>query len=287
MASAWSLIGLTALAGAAQGQVAVLVVARWAGVVVSVPFTAASLAVALTMLCAALGAWLVHLDHARGAQLVTQRPRAPWWASVAIMLSALIAALVLWWLALLAGLRPHAALAPVLLFAFALWWSTAATAAGEHPSAELGHPLVQAGLVLAGLSSGALLTCALAALSGEERLLVAIGPWAVGLVALAGGVQAAAFVRRARKVSRSTAAADSGTHAEAPAPRSTPWPLKWLALGFGQVLPLVLMVYAITRPIAWPWLSALLLLVPGLLVERWLLLAPGRASQGPQHPAAS
>lgn len=286
MASAWSLIGLTALAGAAQGQVAVLVVARWAGVVVSVPFTAASLALALTLLCAALGAWLVHRDHAPGAQLVTRRPRAPWWANVAIMLPALIAALALWWLALLLGLRPHAALAPVLLLALALWRSTAATAAGDHPIEDLARPLVQRGLMLAGLSSGALLTCALAALSGEERLLVAVGPWAVGLVALAAGVQAAGFVRQARGVSRSAAAADGGTHAEAPAPRSTLWSFRWVTFGFGQVLPLGLMVYAVTRPMAWPWLSALLLLVPGLLVERWLLLAAGRASQGLQHPAA-
>jgi DMSO reductase anchor subunit len=63
--------------------------------------------------------------------------------------------------------------------------------------------------------------------------------------------------------------------------------LKWVAIAFGHVLPLLLMVWALARPAAWPWLSALLLVVPGLLAERWLFFAQARHPQNLYYQVVS
>ena len=253
------------LAGTAQGLVVVLVLALWLGEVVSVPFTGTALALALALLCAALGASLLRGGRPQPAWQAAVMWRTSWTSRETIVLPAFIAAVALWWLALQVGMRPRAALLPVLLLALGLWWCTAMSRVARRGVGEGASPQMPAGLVLTGLSLGAALTCALAALTGEERLLIAVGRWTVGLTALVGVVQLAGLVRREQRMTRSTLQSSTGNDTRAVAKPAMPRWLMGAALGIGHVLPPALMVFAIVRPTVWPWLTAPLPLVVALL----------------------
>lgn len=272
MNPAWSVIVFTTLAGAAQGLVVALVLAAWVGVGVSAAFTSAALALALTLLFASLAASFLHLGHPERAWRAVLMWRTSWLSREVIVLPLFIAGVALWWLALRSGLRPRWSLAPVVALAVLLWWCTAMVYACQRSIAEWAHALTIVNYVLIGLSSGLVLACGLAALTGEEGLLGAIGVWAVGLTALAAAVRVVSLVRNAWLVPRSTVALRG---------------VKGCALLLGFALPLALMVYGQARGLAWPWLVALVLQWPGLLAERWLFFAQARHPQNLYHQVVS
>jgi DMSO reductase anchor subunit len=164
---------------------------------------------------------------------------------------------------------------------------------------EWAQPLTLVNFTLIGLSSGLVLACALAALTGQRALLLAAGPIALVLTLAALATRIAALRRNARL--RPTSTLQSATGIRSPQlkqqsmgmsggafntreffHRRTPALLrqvKSLFLLLGFVLPALLLARGLAAESTWPWLLALALQAPGLIAERWYFLAQANHPQ--------
>ena len=305
MNPAWSVIIFTTLAGAAQGLLVSLALARLAGIVMAPVFLSRSLLLALAMLLAALAASFLHLGRPERAWRAVLMWRTSWLSREVIVLPAFIAAVALWWMV---GESVHTAwLLAVLSLAALLWWCTAMIYACLRFVQEWAHPLTLAGFVLIGLSSGAVLACALAAVAGEAGLLNATAPWALRATVAALVVRLVALRRNARLKHKSTLQSATGIKAgvikqvsmgmsagafntreffhRAGAAAFSQIKLTFIVLGF--VLPAALMLWAINAESVALWLAASMAQLPGLAAERWFFFAQARHPQNLYYQVVS
>jgi DMSO reductase anchor subunit len=269
---------------------------------------------AQALLLAGLAASFLHLGHKMRAWRAVLMWRTSWMSREVILLPAFIGLVALWWLALAAGGSLASGVlgtvwlpALVVLSALALWYCTAMIYACLRFIEEWAHPLTVVNFILIGLSAGLVLGCALAALSGEQALLRATGPWAFTVTWLAwatrrlslrrnsllrhkSNLQSATGIRSERLVQKSMgmSAGSFNTReffhgASAAALRHVRWGFQLLTFG----LPVLLMGWGLVNAGAWPWLLAALLQAPGLLAERWLFFAQAKHPQNLYYQTVS
>jgi len=307
MNPAWSVVLFTTLAGAAQGLVVMLALAELASLPMSTPFLAHALALALALLLVALVASAFHLGRPERAWRAVRMWRTSWLSREVIVLPLFIGACAAWWLALRQGwdlpwLPPLA-----LALAAALWLCTAMIYACIRFIREWAQPLTLVNFVLIGLSSGLLLTCALAVLQRQRALLLAAGPLALTATVAATATRLAALRRNARLQPKSTLLSATGIAAPRVVQLSmgmtagafntreffhgrTPAQLHHVQiffLLFGFALPALLMAVGLAADAAWPWPLALAVQAPGLLAERWCFLAQARHPQNLYYQTVS
>ena len=314
MHPAFSILFFTTLSGVAQGLVALLAFAALAGLPLSPAFVLQALTVAEVLLLAGLASSFLHLGHKMRAWRAVLMWRTSWMSREVILLPAFIALVALWWLVLAGGGGLGSGVlgtvwlpALVVLSALALWYCTAMIYACLRFIEEWAHPLTVVNFILIGLSAGLVLGCALAALSGEQALLRATGPWAFTVTWLAwatrrlslrrnsllrhkSNLQSATGIRSERLVQKSMgmSAGSFNTReffhgASAAALRHVRWGFQLLAFG----LPVLLMGWGLVNAGAWPWLLAALLQAPGLLAERWLFFAQAKHPQNLYYQTVS
>jgi DMSO reductase anchor subunit len=304
MNPALSVVFFTVLAGLGQGLAVSLAAAVLTGLLAPASsFLGWGLAAAILLLAAGLLSSFLHLGRPERAWRAAAMWRTSWLSREVIALPAFIGLLVLWWLALRAGDWP-AALGPwlaaaTIAMALVLWLCTAMIYACIRFIQEWAHPLTVVNYALIGLSSGLVLACCLAAAMGESRLLQALGPFALAATLIAGAARFASFERNAHLRPASTLQSATGIRARTLTQLSMGMSagsfntreffhgvadaslrhLRLAALLGAFVLPAGLMVLGLLTASPVPWLAALALQVPGLLVERWVFFAQARHPQ--------
>ena len=305
MNPAWSVIVFTTVAGAAQGLVVALALARLTDIPMAQAFQSRSLLLALAMLLFGLAASMLHLGRPERAWRAVLMWRTSWLSREVIVLPAFIAAVaVTWWFVeRVAGEW----LALVIVLALLLWWCTAMIYACLRFIQEWAHPLTHAGFIFIGMSSGLVLTCALAAWSGEAALLEAAAPWALRFTVAALVVRLLALRRNAQLKHKSTLQSATGIKARvlkqtamgmsagafntreffhrAGAVALGQIRLTFIALGF--VVPVVLMLWALNTDSVALWLAACAAQWPGLAAERWFFFAQARHPQNLYYQVVS
>ena len=317
MHPAFSILFFTTLAGTGQGLLVLMALALLLGVPMANSFALTAIGLAGLLLLAGLAASFLHLGHKMRAWRAVLMWRTSWMSREVILLPAFIGLVALWWLVLAGGgsvgsvgtgaLGMIWLPALVVLSALALWYCTAMIYACLRFIEEWAHPLTIVNFILIGLSAGLVLGCALAALSGEQALLRAAGPWAFTVTWLAwatrrlslrrnsllrhkSDLQSATGIRSERLVQKSMgmSAGSFNTReffhgASAAALRHVRWGFQLLAFG----LPVLLMGWGLVNAGAWPWLLAALLQAPGLLAERWLFFAQAKHPQNLYYQTVS
>lgn len=310
MHPAFSVIIFTTLAGAAQGLVVTLAVARLLQGELPRGFLLASLAVALVLLLVSLVASSFHLGRPERAWRAVMMWRTSWLSREVIVLPAFIGIVALWlaleWSGALPALLPPAMLLAIAL-ALALWLCTAMIYACLKFIEEWAHPLTVVNYLLLGLASGLLLTAALATLAGATGAALHAGAWALGVTVLAALMRGAALVRNAGIRHRSTLQSATGIRGANLRQTSMGmsagafntreffhgkplWMLQrikhaFLLLAFA--LPVLLMALGLwTREPAW-LLPALAIQYVGLLAERWFFFAQAKHPQNLYYQVVS
>jgi sulfite dehydrogenase (quinone) subunit SoeC len=322
MNPAFSVVYFTTLAGAAQGLVVALALATLAGVPVSAGFVDMALIVAIVMLLVGLGASFGHLGRPERAWRAVLMWRTSWLSREVIVLPAFIAVTALWWWSLRGGAASVLVSAasspwlPVLAIALALllWVCTGMIYACIRFIQEWAQPLTVVNFTLIGLSSGLVLTSALAAGAGEAALLRLTGPAALVVTLLAWATRTLALRHNAALKPKSTLQSATGIQA-------TPLVQKSMGMSAGafntreffhgrtqglltQVkLAFVVLCFALPALLAlvalWGvprgagsgaatlWLLALLCQAPGLVAERWFFFAQARHPQNLYYQTVS
>jgi sulfite dehydrogenase (quinone) subunit SoeC len=310
MHPAFSVIIFTTLAGAAQGLVVTLAVARLLQGELPRGFLLASLSVALVLLLVSLVASSFHLGRPERAWRAVLMWRTSWLSREVIVLPAFIGIVALWlaleWSGVLPGVLPAVMLLAIAL-ALALWLCTAMIYACLKFIEEWAHPLTVVNYLLLGLASGLLLTAALATLAGATGAALHAGAWALGMTLLAALMRGAALVRNAGIRHRSTLQSATGIRGANLRQTSMGmsagafntreffhgkplWMLQrikhaFLLLAFA--LPVLLMVLGLwTREPAW-LLPALAIQYVGLLAERWFFFAQAKHPQNLYYQVVS
>jgi sulfite dehydrogenase (quinone) subunit SoeC len=310
MHPAFSVIIFTTLAGAAQGLVVTLAVARLLQGELPRGFLLASLSVALVLLLVSLVASSFHLGRPERAWRAVLMWRTSWLSREVIVLPAFIGIVALWlaleWSGVLPGLLPAVMLLAIAL-ALALWLCTAMIYACLKFIEEWAHPLTVVNYLLLGLASGLLLTAALATLAGAAGAALHAGAWALGMTLLAALMRGAALVRNAGIRHRSTLQSATGIRGANLRQTSMGmsggafntreffhgkplWMLQrikhaFLLLAFA--LPVLLMALALgSREPAW-LLPALAIQYVGLLAERWFFFAQAKHPQNLYYQVVS
>jgi len=311
MHPALSILCFTTLAGAAQGLVVALALARLLSVPMAPGFLPAALLVAELLLLAGLAASFLHLGQKLRAWRAVLMWRTSWMSREVIALPAFIVLVALWYLAERArlGSVTHAVL-PLLaiLGAVALWYCTAMIYACLRFIEEWAHPLTIVNYTLIGLASGLLLASALAVLldaggdmiasNGSAALGVTVAAWITRNLALqrnagirhkstlqsATGIRADALVQKSMGMSAGSFNTREFFHgASQVAMRHARLGLQLLAFA----LPILLMLWALTSRSHWPWVAAMLIQAPGLLVERWVFFAQAKHPQNLYYQTVS
>ena len=217
MNPAFSVIIFTTLAGAAQGLVVALAVARLTQTSLPRSFVLTSLALAFVMLLVALGASSLHLGRPERAWRAVLMWRTSWLSREVIVLPAFIALvfgwLVLEWAGLLPALLPFVGFAAIVLAA-ALWLCTAMIYACLTFIQEWAHPLTAINYTVLGIASGLVLIAALAALMGVADFAHAAALWGLLFTLVAAATRTASLIRNARLRPRSTLQSATGIHAD-------------------------------------------------------------------------
>ena len=310
MNPAFSVIIFTTVAGAAQGMVVALAIAALAGLDVFTRFQGLALLVATAMLLIGLGASFAHLGHPERAWRAALMWRTSWLSREVIVLPAFIGSVVLWWLALHFGIgAPWSWLLPLActLLALLLWYCTAMIYACLRFIEEWAHPLTFVNYTLLGLASGLVLTCALAAVTDEARLVHAAGPWALALTLLAWLTRLFALRRNAGLRHRSTLQTATGIHSPQ---------LRQMAMGMtggsfntreffhgvtraalrqvrlalivlGYAAPALLLVWGLASDLVLPWVLALVVQAPGVVADRWFFFAQAKHPQNLYYQVVS
>ena len=310
MHPAFSVIIFTTLAGAAQGLVVTLAVARLLQGELPRGFLLASLSVALVLLLVSLVASSFHLGRPERAWRAVLMWRTSWLSREVIVLPAFIGIVALWltleWSGALSALLPAVMLLAIAL-ALALWLCTAMIYACLKFIEEWAHPLTVVNYLLLGLASGLLLTAALATLAGATGAALHAGAWALGVTLLAALMRGAALVRNAGIRHRSTLQSATGIRGANLRQTSMGmsagafntreffhgkplWMFQrikhaFLLLAFA--LPVLLMALALwNREPAW-LLPALAIQYVGLLAERWFFFAQAKHPQNLYYQVVS
>jgi sulfite dehydrogenase (quinone) subunit SoeC len=297
---AWSVIVFTTIAGAAQGLVVVLAALQAFGV--RAGFAATALWLAVAMLVVGLGASFLHLGRPERAWRAAAMWRTSWLSREVIVLPVFIAVVAAWAATGAPWLAP-----PAVLLAFALWLCTAMIYACLRFIAEWAHALTLVNYALIGLSSGAVLTCALAALANEPLALRAAGPWALLLTALAAITRWLALRRNAALVPKSTLQSATGIRGSRVVQISMGMTggsfntreffhgrsraaLRHVKLFFALAafaLPAALLLWGLTTMAGAAFVAAALVQAPGLLAERWFFFAQARHPQNLYYQVVS
>jgi DMSO reductase anchor subunit len=308
---AFSVVFFTTLAGVAQGLVVGLSLGALGGVAVHPGFAVNMLGVAVVLLVAALACSFLHLGRPERAWRAATMWRTSWLSREVIVLPGFIALVGLWWAASRAGMPaawtglafPLAA----LVLAALLWLCTAMIYACLRFIEEWAHPLTLANFVLVGLSSGFVLLAAAARFAGEVPLAHAIGPAAAGVTLLAGAARLAALGRNARLRHRSTLQSATGIAAARLAQTSmgmsagsfntreffhrasaaTMRRARLLLVVLGFAVPAVLAVVGLATAAAWPWVVAVIVQLPGLVLDRWFFFAQAKHPQNLYYQVVS
>jgi sulfite dehydrogenase (quinone) subunit SoeC len=172
---------------------------------------------------------------------------------------------------------------------------------------EWAQPLTLVNFTLIGLSSGVLLACALASLAGQDALLQAAGPWALGLTLLAWATRALSLRHNATLKHKSTLQSATGINAAQVVQKSmgmtagsfntreffhgrslgTLLQVKWTFLLLCFALPAALALGGLWLGSTWPWLLAVAIQAPGLLAERWYFFAQAKHPQNLYYQVVS
>lgn len=307
MNPAFSVVIFTTIAGAAQGMVVALALARLAGMAMEPSFLGAALLVAEAMLLIGLGASFGHLGRPERAWRAAMMWRTSWLSREVIVLPAFMAVVALWWAALHWGVDTVWLPLAAIVLAALLWYCTAMIYACLRFVQEWAQPLTLVNFALIGLSSGLVLTSALAALRGQSPLLQAAGPaalavtvvaWITRTMALrrnavlrhASTLQSATGIRAPNLVQKSMgmSAGSFNTreffhHASLLAMRNVKRAL--IVLGFA--LPTVLLLWGVATASGLAFGLALAVQVPGLVAERWFFFAQARHPQNLYYQVVS
>lgn len=307
MNPAFSVILFTTIAGAAQGMVVALALAVLAGSAMAPGFVSGSLLLALVMLLAGLGASFAHLGRPERAWRAALMWRTSWLSREVIALPAFIGLVGLWWLMARSGRSPAWLPIAAIAMAFVLWYCTAMIYRCLRFIEEWAQPLTLVNFTLIGLSSGLMLTSALAAAFGEAALLGATGPAACALTLLAWITRVMSLRHNATLKHRSTLQTATGIRAAPLVQRSMGMSagsfntreffhgrslavLKQIKLVFllcGFALPALLALWGLAGGSSLAWLLALFVQVPGLLAERWFFFAQARHPQNLYYQVVS
>ncbi|HEY9237685.1 MAG TPA: DmsC/YnfH family molybdoenzyme membrane anchor subunit [Burkholderiaceae bacterium] len=307
MNPAFSVVIFTTIAGAAQGLVVMLALARLAGLPIAPGFVGASLLLAVVMLLIGLAASFAHLGRPERAWRAVLMWRTSWLSREVIVLPAFIGVVGLWWFALRAGVDTPALPLAAIVLAALLWYCTAMIYACLRFVQEWAQPLTLVNFTLIGLSSGLVLASALAAFAGEAALLRVAGPAALGVTLVAWVTRSLALRRNATLKHQSTLQSATGIHSPNLVQKSmgmsagsfntreffhgrTLAVLKNVRLGFivlGFALPALFALWALAGGTAWPWALALACQVPGLLAERWFFFAQAKHPQNLYYQVVS
>ncbi len=308
MHPAFSILFFTTLAGAAQGLVFALALAVLFGLELAPGFLGIALGVAEVLLVAGLAASFMHLGRKTRAWRAVLMWRTSWMSREVIVLPVFIALVASWWLSLRLGAgAPWLLPLLVLCGAMLLWYCTAMIYACLRFIEEWAHPLTVLNFTLIGLSSGLVLACAMAALSGEARFVQVFGPWALVATLAAWAARGGALRRNARLRHKSTLQSATGIRAQKLVQKSMGMSagsfntreffhgvslaaLGNMKLGFlllAFVLPASLAAWGIASASVLPWLLAVAVQAPGLLAERWFFFAQARHPQNLYYQVVS
>jgi len=318
MNPAWSVVIFTTIAGAAQGLVVTLALALLAGIALPVGFISGALIVAEVMLVIGLGASFAHLGRPERAWRAAMMWRTSWLSREVIVLPIFIGAVAVWWAMLRYGVgvgagSPWAVVVPIGLIALAavLWYCTAMIYACLRFIEEWAQPLTLVNFTLIGLSSGAVLASALAALAGEHALLAVTGPAALALTLIAWITRMLALRHNALIRHKSTLQTATGIKAPKLMQKSMGMSagsfntreffhgrsgavlrqarLALIVLGFAVPAALALWgtAWASAGGVAWPWALAVASQIPGLLADRWFFFAQAKHPQNLYYQTVS
>ena len=302
MHPAFSILFFTTLAGAAQGLLVALALAQIGGVAMDSSFVLQAIALGLVLLLAGLASSFLHLGHKMRAWRAVLMWRTSWMSREVIVLPAYIGLTALWWLSLyseadtvLARALPWA----IVIGALLLWYCTAMIYACLRFIQEWAHWSTVANFVLIGLASGSVLTCALAASSGQALLLSTLAPWASAATLVAALVRWFSLRRNSSLRPASTLQSATGIQAQRLVQTSMGMSggafntreffhgasqlvvrnVRWAFVLGLFVLPLGLQLCALSSAANWPWAWAALLQAPSLIAERWVFFAQAKHPQ--------
>lgn len=307
MNPAFSVVLFTTIAGAAQGLVVVLALAALAGLAMAPAFVGAALIIAEVMLVIGLGASFAHLGRPERAWRAVLMWRTSWLSREVIALPAFIAVVALWWCLLRAGIETPLLPFALIVLAGILWYCTGMIYACLRFIQEWAQPLTLVNFTLTGLSSGLMLTCALAAYSSEDRLLAATGPCAIVVTLLAWATRMLALRRNAVLKHKSTLQSATGIASPNLVQKSMGMSagsfntreffhgrtlavikrMKLALIVFGFALPSLLALTAVVSGTPWPWVLAVASQIPGLLADRWFFFAQAKHPQNLYYQVVS
>jgi DMSO reductase anchor subunit len=305
MNPAFSVIFLTTLIGAGQGLFVALYAAQWSEreqwIAAAVPpgYVVAGSALSMALTVLGLVASFFHLGRPARAWRSAARWRTSWLSREVIALPLFLAATAIYGVAAYAQSdSPLAAGAPAAVACIALFVCTGMVYASIRFLQEWATPLTPINFALIGCASGFTLAAALASMLAP-RLFPFNAAGASVLTAAALGVRAASLVRNARLVPRSTLQSAIGVkhprivqiaqgfiggsfntreffHG---ASRAALRAVKWIAIGLGFAVPLVLLLAGIALGMAWLAIAAAIVQFAGLIAERWFFLAQANHPQ--------
>lgn len=307
MNPAFSVVIFTTIAGAAQGMVVALALARLAGMAMAPSFLGAALLVAEAMLLIGLGASFGHLGRPERAWRAAMMWRTSWLSREVIVLPAFMAVVALWWAALHWGVDTVWLPLAAIVLAALLWYCTAMIYACLRFVQEWAQPLTLVNFALIGLSSGLVLTSALAALRGQSPLLQAAGPAALAVTVVAWITRTMALRRNAVLRHASTLQSATGIRAPTLVQKSMGMSagsfntreffhhasllamrnVKRALIVLGFALPTVLLLWGVATASGLAFGLALAVQVPGLVAERWFFFAQARHPQNLYYQVVS
>lgn len=308
MNPAWSVVIFTTIAGAAQGLVVTLALAVLAQLEISARFLSASLLLAVVMLLVALAASFAHLGRPARAWRAVLMWRTSWLSREVIVLPVFIGLTSLWWLVIQSGMETVLLPVAAIVLAFVLWYCTARIYSCLRFIEEWAQPLTLFNFTLIGLSSGLILTSALAASVEESELLRSTGPAALLLTLAAWLSRALSLRHNASLRHKSTLQSATGINAPHLAQQSMGISagsfntreffhgcpallLKQVKLFFivtTFALPALLALWGLVSEAgATAWVLAAVVQAPGLLAERWFFFAQARHPQNLYYQVVS
>ncbi|TPG26446.1 dimethyl sulfoxide reductase anchor subunit family protein [Variovorax guangxiensis] len=307
MNPAFSVVIFTTIAGAAQGMVVALALARLVGVAMAPSFLRAGLAIAGVMLLIGLAASFAHLGRPERAWRAVLMWRTSWLSREVIVLPAFIGVVALWWLALYVGIDTVWLPLAAIVVAALLWYCTAMIYACLRFIEEWAQPLTLVNFTLIGLSSGLILTSALSVVLAQPELLPATGTAALLVTVVAWVTRTMALRRNAVIKHKSTLQSATGIRAPNLVQKSMGMSagsfntreffhhagllamknVKLALIVLGFALPTALLLWGVTAGFGLAFVLALAVQVPGLVADRWFFFAQAKHPQNLYYQVVS
>ena len=307
MNPAFSVVIFTSIAGAAQGMVVALALARLAGIEMAPSFLRTGLAIAGVMLLVGLAASFAHLGRPERAWRAVLMWRTSWLSREVIVLPAFIGVVALWWLALYAGIDTVWLPLAAIVVAALLWYCTAMIYACLRFIQEWAQPLTLVNFTLIGLSSGLVLTSALSVVLAQPQLLPATGTSALVVTVIAWITRTMALRRNAVIKHKSTLQSATGIRAPNLVQKSMGMSagsfntreffhhagllamknVKLALIVLGFALPTALLLWGVTAGFGLAFVLALAVQVPGLVADRWFFFAQAKHPQNLYYQVVS